>query len=134
MTFGALYNFAGELAENGDEIWALVGQDFGPITAYSFLIFNLLCAPCFAAMGAIKREMNNWKWTTFAIVYVCVFAYIFSLIVFQLGGLFTGEAAFGVWTIVAVVLLIGMLYMIFRKGYVVPKDSHNLSQRSVDAN
>ena len=133
MTFGALYNFAGELAENGDEIWALVGQDFGPITAYSFLIFNLLCAPCFAAMGAIKREMNNWKWTTFAIVYVCLFAYVIAMIVFQLGGLITGEAVFSVWTVVAVGLLVGMLYMLFRKGYVVPKESHNLSQRSVDA-
>ena len=133
MTFGALYNFAGELAENGDEIWTLVGQDFGPITAYSFLIFNLLCAPCFAAMGAIKREMNNWKWTTFAIAYVCIFAYVCSMIVYQIGGLITGEAAFGVWTIVAVALLIGMLYMLFRKGYVIPKESHNLAQRSVDA-
>ena len=134
MTFGALYNFAGELAENGDEIWTLVGQDFGPITAYSFLIFNLLCAPCFAAMGAIKREMNNWKWTTFAIAYMCGFAYVISMIVYQIGGLFTGEAVFGVGTVVAIALLAGLLYLLFRKGYVVPKESHNLTERSVDVN
>ena len=132
MTFGALYNFAGELAENGDEIWTLVGKDFGPITAYSFLIFNLLCAPCFAAMGAIKREKNNWKWTTFAIGYMCVFAYVIAMIVFQIGGLFTGDAGFSVWTVISFALLGGILYLLFRKGYVVPKDGHNLTERSVD--
>ncbi|EJX03756.1 ferrous iron transport protein B [gut metagenome] len=117
MTFGALYNFVGELSEAGDEIWTLVAQDFGPVTAYSFMIFNLLCAPCFAAMGAIKREMNNGKWTLAAIGYMCGFAYVISLIVYQLFGLITGEAVFGVWTIVAIALLAGIIYLLFRKGY-----------------
>jgi len=116
-TFGSLYHFAGEISENGDEIWTLVGADFGAITAYSFMIFNLLCAPCFAAMGAIKREMNNGKWTAFAIGYMCVFAYVAALIVYQLGGLFIGEASFGIGTIVAVALLAGIVYLLLRKGY-----------------
>ena len=112
-----LYHFAGEVSENGEEIWALVGADFGAITAYSFMIFNLLCAPCFAAMGAIKREMNNARWTAFAIGYMCVFAYVISLIVYQLGGLITGATSFSLWTVVALVLLAGILYLLFRKGY-----------------
>ena len=116
-TMATLYHFAGEVSENGEEIWALVGADFGAITAYSFMIFNLLCAPCFAAMGAIKREMNNAKWTAFAIGYMCVFAYVISLIVYQLGGLITGAASFSLWTVVALVLLAGILYLLFRKGY-----------------
>ena len=116
-TFGTLYHFAGEVSENGEEIWALVGADFGAITAYSFMIFNLLCAPCFAAMGAIKREMNNTKWTAFAIGYMCVFAYVISLIVYQLGGLITGAASFSLWTVAALVLLAGILCLLFRKGY-----------------
>ena len=117
MTFGQLYQFAGELSEAGDEIWPLVAQDFGAVTAYSFMIFQLLCAPCFAAMGAIKREMNNTKWTLASIGYMCGFAYVISLIVYQLGGLVTGEAVFSVWTVVAIVLLAGLLYLLFRKGY-----------------
>ena len=116
-TMATLYHFAGEVSENGEEIWALVGADFGAITAYSFMIFNLLCAPCFAAMGAIKREMNNAKWTAFAIGYMCMFAYVISLIVYQLGGLITGAASFSLWTVVALVLLAGILYLLFRKGY-----------------
>ena len=115
-TFGVLYNFAGELSENGDEIWALVAQDYTAISAYSFMIFNLLCAPCFAAMGAIKREMNNPKWTAFAIGYMCVFAYVVSLIVYQIGGLITGEVAFGLGTVVAAVLIAGILYLLFRRN------------------
>ena len=115
-TFGVLYNYVGELSENGDEIWGLVAADFTAISAYSFMIFNLLCAPCFAAMGAIKREMNNWKWTLGAIGYMCGFAYIISLIGYQIGGLITGEVSFGVGTVVAVVLIAGLLYMLFRKN------------------
>ena len=115
-TFGVLYNYVGELSENGDEIWGLVAADFTAISAYSFMIFNLLCAPCFAAMGAIKREMNNRKWTLGAIGYMCGFAYIISLIVYQIGGLITGEVSFGVGTVVAVVLIAGLLYMLFRKN------------------
>ena len=116
-TMATLYHFAGEVSENGEEIWALVGADFGAITAYSFMIFNLLCAPCFAAMGAIKREMNNARWTAFAIGYMCVFAYVISLIVYQLGGLITGAASFSLWTVAALVLLAGILCLLFRKGY-----------------
>ncbi len=127
MTFGALYNFVGELSEAGDEIWTLVAQDFGPVTAYSFMIFNLLCAPCFAAMGAIKREMNNAKWTWAAIGYMCGFAYVISLIVYQLFGLITGEAVFSVWTVVATVLLAGIIYLLCRKGY---KDDTNTATLS----
>ena len=117
-TMGVLYNFAGEeLGDNGEAIWALVGMDFGAMAAYSFMIFNLLCAPCFAAMGAIRREMNNAKWTAAAIGYMCAFAYTASLIIFQLGGLITGEASFGPGTIAALVLLAGFLYLLFRKGW-----------------
>ncbi len=115
MTFGTLYNYAGELSEAGDEIWGLVAQDFGAVTAYSFMIFQLLCAPCFAAIGAIKREMNNGKWTVASIGYMTIFAYVVSMIVFQLGGLITGEAVFSVWTVVAVAALAGMIYLLFRK-------------------
>ena len=117
MTFGTLYNFGGELSEAGDEIWKMIAADFGPVRAYSFMIFNLLCAPCFAAIGAIKREMGNAKWTWGTILYMCGFAYAISLIVFQLVGLVTGEASFGVLTIVAVLALVILLYLIFRKGY-----------------
>jgi ferrous iron transport protein B len=116
-TMATLYHFAGEVSENGEEIWALVGADFGALTAYSFMIFNLLCAPCFAAMGAIKREMNNARWTAFAIGYMCVFAYAAALIVYQIGGLITGAASFSLWTVVALVLLVGILYLLLRKGY-----------------
>ena len=126
-TMGTLYHFAGELSENGDEIWSLVGADFGALTAYSFMIFNLLCAPCFAAMGAIKREMNNSRWTAFAIGYMCVFAYVAAMIVYQLGGLITGEAPFGVFTAAALALLAGMLYLLLRTG----EGSHTFLERKV---
>ena len=117
MTFGTLYNFGGELSEAGDEIWKMIAADFGPVRAYSFMIFNLLCAPCFAAIGAIKREMGSAKWTWGTILYMCGFAYVIALIVFQLIGLVSGEATFGVFTIFAVVALVVLLYLIFRKGY-----------------
>lgn len=115
-TFGVLYNFS-EVSEEGNEIWTLIAQDFTPIAAYSFMIFNLLCAPCFAAMGAIRREMNNTKWTMGAIGYMCLFAYVSALIVYQLVGLAIGEVAFSFWTIVALALLIGVIYLLFRPGY-----------------
>ena len=111
-TFGMLFGFA-EVAENGSEIWGNLAQVMTPIAAYGFLVFNLLCAPCFAAMGAIKREMNNAKWFWFAIGYQCGLAYIVSLCIYQFGTLFTG-VGFGLWTVVAVVLLIAFLYMLFR--------------------
>jgi len=112
-TFGTLFHFGGELSENGDEIWGLMGATFTALSGYSFLIFNLLCAPCFAAMGAIKREMNNAKWTAFAILYQCLFAYAISLIVYQFGLLFTG-AVNPVGLIFAVLILAFIIYMLAR--------------------
>ncbi|MBE6970535.1 MAG: ferrous iron transport protein B [Ruminococcaceae bacterium] len=117
MTFGTLYNFAGELSENGDEIWALIAADFGPVRAYSFMIFQLLCAPCFAAIGAIRREMGSRKWTLGTVAYMCGFAYAISLIVYQIGGLFTAEASFGVMTVVAIAVLLALAYLVLRRGY-----------------
>ena len=111
-TFGQLYGFA-EVAEEENEFWGQLSASFTPLAAYSFMVFNLLCAPCFAAMGAIKREMNNAKWFWFAIGYQCGLAYIVSLCIYQFGTLFTG-GGFGLWTVVAVVLLIAFLYMLFR--------------------
>ena len=116
MTFGTLYNYAGELSEAGDEIWAMVAADFGPVRAYSFMIFNLLCAPCFAAIGAIRREMRDLKWTVATVAYMCLFAYAISMIVYQIVGLFTGEAVFGIFTVLAVAVLAGLLYLIFCKN------------------
>ena len=114
-TFGVLYGFA-EVAEDGAEIWGNIARDFSQLTAYSFMIFNLLCAPCFAAMGAIKREMNNARWTWAAIGYMCGFAYLASLIVYQLGGLITGEVGLGLGTAAAAAALGLLLYMLFRKN------------------
>lgn len=113
-TFGQLFHFAGEeLSENGDEIWNEVSTYFTALSAYSFLVFNLLCAPCFAAMGAIKREMNSAKWTLFAIGYQCVFAYAVSLIIYQVGSIFTGNVnVFGL--IVALILIAFIIYMLVR--------------------
>ena len=116
MTFGTLYHYAGELSEEGSEIWSMIAADFGPVRAYSFMIFNLLCAPCFAAIGAIRREMNSGKWTLATIGYMCGFAYAISLIVYQIGGLFTGEASFGVLTVIAVAVLAGLVYLVVRKN------------------
>ena len=113
-TFGILYNFAEELSENGDEIWALVAMDYTQLSAYSFMIFNLLCAPCFAAMGAIKREMNNPRWTLFAIGYMCVFAYVVSLIVYQLGAWFIGAGSV-TGTVAALILLALIVWQLFRR-------------------
>lgn len=127
-TFGVLYGFA-EVAEDGAEIWGNIAGDFTGITAYSFMIFNLLCAPCFAAMGAIKREMNSPKWTLGAIGYMCGFAYVISLMVYQFGGLITGEVSFGVGTVAAVLCLAALIYLLFRKGY----QGDTVRLRAVDA-
>jgi len=121
-TFGVLYNYDDadgeeELEENGDQIWGKVAADFTAMGAFAFMIFNLLCAPCFAAMGAIKREMNNAKWTFAAIGYMCLWAYVLALIVYQLGGLAAGEIGFSFWTIAAVALLVCLLWLLLRKGY-----------------
>ena len=111
-TFGMLYGFA-EVAEDGAEIWGNLAATMTPIAAYGFLVFNLLCAPCFAAMGAIKREMNNAKWFWFAIGYQCGLAYVVSLCIYQIGTLIT-TGAFGIGTVVAFLLVIGFLYLLFR--------------------
>ena len=111
-TFGILYGFA-EVAEDGSEIWGTLAASMTALSAYSFLVFNLLCAPCFAAIGAIKREMNNTKWTWFAIGYQCIFAYAVSLCIYQFGMLFTGKAL-GIGTSAAFLVLMGFLYLLFR--------------------
>ena len=111
-TFGMLYGFA-EVAEDGTEIWGQLASSMTQLAAYSYLVFNLLCAPCFAAMGAIKREMNNTKWFWFAIGYQCIFAYVVSLCIYQIGMLVTG-GGFGIFTVVAILLIIGMIYLLCR--------------------
>ena len=127
-TFGVLYHFGGELSENGDEIWGEVANDFTYISAYSFMIFNLLCAPCFAAMGAIKREMNNGKWTAIAIGYMCLLAYCASLVVYQIGGLISGEVGFNIFTIVAIAIIAFTIYLLFR-----PNKYENVNEVQFDA-
>ena len=111
-TFGILYGFA-EVAEDGVEFWGELAGSMSAVAAYSFLVFNLLCAPCFAAMGAIKREMNNTKWFLFAIGYQCLLAYVVSLCIYQIGMLVTG-GGFGIFTAVAFLLIIGFIYLLFR--------------------
>ena len=111
-TFGMLFGFA-EVAEDGAEIWGNLAAVMTPVAAYGFLVFNLLCAPCFAAMGAIKREMNNAKWFWFAIGYQCGLAYVVSLCIYQIGTLLTG-GGFGIGTVVAFVLVAAFLYLLFR--------------------
>ena len=111
-TFGQLYGFA-EVAEEGNEFWGQLSASFTPLAAYSFMIFNLLCAPCFAAMGAIKREMNNTKWFWIAIGYQCGFAYVCSWIVYQLGSLFMG-GSFSIATIIGFILLVAIIYFLVR--------------------
>lgn len=112
-TFGVLFGGFDEVAENGWQVWTNMQAEFTPLSAYSFLVFNLLCAPCFAAIGAIKREMNNAKWTWFAIGYQCVFAYAVSMVIFQIGKLFTG-GGFGFGTIVAIALIAVFIYLLAR--------------------
>ena len=112
-TFGILYGGMDEVAENGWQIWANMREAFTPLAAYSFLVFNLLCAPCFAAIGAIKREMNSAKWTWFAIGYQCGLAYAVSLCIFQIGTLVT-TGSFSVFTVVAFLIVVFLLYLLFR--------------------
>ena len=120
-TFGILFGY-GEVAEDGAEIWQVLSQTITPVAAYGFLVFNLLCAPCFAAMGAIKREMNNAKWFWFAIGYQTVLAYVIALCIYQIGTLIT-TGAFGIGTVVAFLLVLGFLYLLFRPY----KDSKTLN-------
>lgn len=111
-TFGMLFGFA-EVAEDGTEVWGSLAAVMTPVAAYGFLTFNLLCAPCFAAMGAIKREMNNRKWFWFAIGYQCLLAYVAAMCIYQLGTFFTG-GGFGIGTAAAILLVIGFLYLLCR--------------------
>ena len=112
-TFGVLYGFS-SVADNGAEVWGRLQSSFTMLSAYSFLIFNLLCAPCFAAIGAVRTEMNSGKWTLFSVGYQTGFAYIIALIVYEIGSLFTGKT-FGVGSAVAIAFILLLLYMIFRK-------------------
>ena len=112
-TFGILYKYGGEVSEAGEEIWANLTAEMTAIAGYSFLVFNLLCAPCFAAIGAIKREMNSAKWTWFAIGYQCGFAYLSSLVIYQIGSALTGSIH-PIGLAVAVAVLIGTIYLLFR--------------------
>ena len=130
-TVGMLFGYA-EVAEDGAEYWDIIQAHIIPIAAYAYLVFNLLCAPCFAAIGAIKREMNNAKWTFFAIGYQCVLAYVVGLIIYQIGGLLTGAVSFGVGTIVAAALVIGMIYLLVRPNPY--KDAEIESRRAVSEN
>ena len=123
-TFGLLFGFA-EVAEDGAEIWGNLASVMTPIASYGFLVFNLLCAPCFAAMGAIKREMNNTKWFWFAIGYQCVLAYVVAMCIYQIGTLIT-TGTFGIGTVVAFLLVIGLLYLLFRPY----KERQTLSTRT----
>ena len=133
--FGIAFNYAGEadLMEDASGLYPAIAAAFTGLNAYSFMIFNLLCAPCFAAMGAIKREMNNTKWTVAAIGYMCGFAYVMALIVYQIGGLITGEATFGVFTVVAIAALAGLLYLLLRKGYQPDSEVRHLTSVSAAA-
>lgn len=118
-TFGVLYNYDdsnGALGDNGEQIWANVAKDYSGPAGMAFLIFNLLCAPCFAAIGAIKREMGNGKWTWAAIGWLTGWAYCLSLIAYNIGGVITGEFGFGVGPIVSIVLIAGIVYLLVRKG------------------
>ena len=126
-TLGVLYGFA-EVAEDGMEMWGAFAANFTALSAYSFLVFNLLCAPCFAAIGAIKREMGTRKWTWIAIGYQTILAYLSAMCIYQIGSLFTG-GTFGVWTALSIVVVIGFLYLLFRPY----KESERLTAAEVPA-
>ena len=125
-TFGVLFGVGSEVAEDDPGLWTAVAAHYTPLVAYSFMIFNLLCAPCFAAMGAIKREMNNWKWTLGAIGYMCGLAYVVSFIVYQIGSLFVG-GGFGIGTVIAILAVIAIIYLLVRKN---PYDEEHLGSVS----
>ena len=133
-TFGVLYNYddsVEELGENGEQIWDRVANDYTPASAFAFMVFNLLCAPCFAAIGAIKREMNNAKWTWASIGYMTIWAYILAFIAYNVGGLFFGDVTFGIGSIIGLCLIAGIIFMLVRKGYVPEEGRHSLT--SVEA-
>ncbi|WP_058485563.1 ferrous iron transport protein B [Defluviitalea phaphyphila] len=128
-TFGILYGFE-EVAEDGMEIWAALQASFTQVSAYSFLVFNLLCAPCFAAIGAIRREMGSGKWTLIAVGYQTGFAYVISLIIYQLGKLITRNG-FGIGTIVAIILALLFFYLLFRPYNSSRREIYNANKVSV---
>ena len=135
-TFGVLYNYddkggEDELGEEGEQIWDRVAADYTAAAAFAFMVFNLLCAPCFAAIGAIKREMNNSKWTWAAIAYMTIWAYALALIAYNVGGLISGEVAFGIGPVIGFILIALIIYLIVRKGYQ-PQEGHR-TITSVDA-
>ena len=115
-TFGVLFGLGADLTESDPGLQASIASHFTALSAYSFMVFNLLCAPCFAAMGAIKREMNSPKWTMAAIGYMCGFAYLVSLMIYQLGGLVTGEVSFGIGTMAGVLALVFLGYLLLRRN------------------
>ena len=133
-TFGVLYNYDDgeeELGEEGEQIWDRVAADYTPAAAFAFMVFNLLCAPCFAAIGAIKREMNNAKWTWAAIGYMTLWAYVLAFIAYNVGGLFTGDVSFGIGAVLGIALIAVIIYMLVRKGYVPEEGKASLT--SVEA-
>ena len=135
-TFGVLYNYddkdgTEELGEEGEQIWDRVAEDYTPLAAFAFMVFNLLCAPCFAAIGAIKREMNNAKWTWAAIGYMTGWAYVLAFIVYQVGGLFAGEHGFGIGPVIGFAAIACLVYLLVRKGYQPDESVHSLT--SVEA-
>ena len=135
-TFGVLYNYddkdgTEELGEKGEQIWDRVAEDYTPLAAFAFMVFNLLCAPCFAAIGAIKREMNNAKWTWAAIGYMTGWAYVLAFIVYQVGGLFAGEHGFGIGPVLGFAAIACLVYLLVRKGYQPDESVHSLT--SVEA-
>lgn len=126
-TFGVLYGGLEEVGENGWEIWTNMQNEFTALSAYSFLVFNLLCAPCFAAIGAIKREMNNAKWTAFAIIYQCVFAYAMAFVIYQIGSLFTAPiTAFSIIGAILALAIIGFIIFMLVRPY---KESNRLTNK-----
>ncbi len=136
-TFGSLYAGLDETSEDGHELWKIVAAEFTPLAAFSFMLFNLLCAPCFAAIGAINREMPNRRWTLFAVAYQCGLAYVVSLIVYQLGTYITG-GGFGAGTAAALILLAGLVFLIFRpnpyKNGVVQSKAGAIKSKTARAN
>ena len=129
-TFGVLFHVGAEVAEDDPNLWAAVAGHYSALTAYSFMVFNLLCAPCFAAMGAIKREMANPKWTLAAIGYMCGFSYVVSFIVYQLGSLFMG-GSFGVGSAAAILAVLLLVYLVVRRT---PKPEKRLAAKKMAVN
>jgi len=123
-TFGVIYGGFTEVAENGSQVWANMRAAFTPLAAYSFLLFNLLCAPCFAAVGAIRREMNSAKWTLFAISYQSAFAYIMAFMLYQFGMLFTGSGSV-IGSVFAFITAGFLVYLLFR-----PDKSNNKNKKN----